>query len=146
MAAPEPPIHRGRTHAGRGRGNALLRARRVRSAPNGAQRMNQNSDIMADLDAVGGLVARAESELAVGVVLDLSPLESLVESLCARIESLPPGEGRHLQPELLALADAFGRLGQSIETAMDDVKAEVGEIPARRRAAGTYAESSEPNK
>jgi len=47
---------------------------------------------------------------------------------------------------LLALADAFGRLGQSIETAMDDVKAEVGEIPARRRAAGTYAESSEPNK
>jgi len=108
--------------------------------------MNQNSDIMADLDAVGGLVARAESKLAVGVVLDLSPLESLVESVCARIESLPPGEGRHLQPELLALADAFGRLGQSIETAMDDVKAEVGEIPARRRAAGTYAESSEPNK
>ena len=108
--------------------------------------MNQNSDIMADLDTVGGIVARAESELAVGVVLDLSPLESLVESLCARIESLPPGEGRHLQPELLALADAFGRLGQSIETAMDDVKAEVGEIPARRRAAGTYAESSEPNK
>ncbi len=108
--------------------------------------MSQNNDITADIDAVGGIVARAESELAVGVVLDLSPMESLVESLCARIESLPPGEGRHLQPKLLALADAFGRLGQSIETAMDDVKAEVGEISARRRAAGTYAESSEPDK
>ena len=108
--------------------------------------MSQNSDIMADIDAVGGIVARAESDLAVGVVLDLSLLESLVESLCARIESLPPGEGRHLQTKLLALADAFGQLGQSIETAMDDVKAEVGEISAPRRAVGTYAESSEPNK
>jgi len=146
LAAPEPPIHCGRTRNGRGRGITHLRTQRARSAPNGARRMSQNSDIMADIDAVGGIVARAESELAVGVVLDLSPLESHVESLCTRIEGLPPGEGRHLQHKLLALADAFGRLGQSIETAMDDVKAEVSEIPARQRAADTYAESLEPSK
>jgi hypothetical protein len=108
--------------------------------------MSQNGDIVTDLDAVGGIVARAESELAAGVVLDLSPLESQVESLCARIESLPPGEGRPLQPKLLALADAFGRLGQSIETAMDDVKAEVGETSGRQRAVSACAESSEPNE
>ncbi len=108
--------------------------------------MSQNSDIMTDLDAVGGIVARAESELTAGVVVDLSPLENRVESLCARIESLPPGEGRPLQPKLLALADAFGRLGQSIETAMDDANAEVGEISERQRAASACAESSEPDK
>ena len=108
--------------------------------------MSQDSDIMADLDAVSGVLARVESELAAGVVLDLSPLENHVETLCARIESLPPGEGRPLQPKLLALADAFGRLGQSIETAMDDVKAEVGEISGRKRAASAYAKSSEPKK
>ena len=108
--------------------------------------MSQNSDIMTDLDAVGGIVTHAESELAAGVVLDLSPLESRVQSLCARIESLPPGEGHPLQPKLLALADAFGRLGQSIETAMDDVNTEVGEISERQRAASACAEFSEPDK
>ena len=111
-----------------------------------ARRMSQNSDIITDLDAVDGIVARAESELAAGVVLDLSPLERQVESLCARIESLPPGEGRPLQPKLLALADAFGRLGQSIESAMADVETEVGENSGRQRAADPRAESSEPNK
>ena len=148
LAAPEPPIYRGRTRNGRGGGNALLRIQQAWSAPNGAgaRRMSQNGDIMTDLDAVGGIVARAESELAAGVVLDLSPLESQVESLCARIESLPPGEGRPLQSKLLALADAFGRLGQSIETAMDDVKAEVGEISGRQRVANACAESSEPTE
>ena len=34
--------------------------------------MSQNSDIMTDLDAVGGIVARAESELTAGVLLNIN--------------------------------------------------------------------------
>ena len=108
--------------------------------------MSQNSEILADLDAVVGVVARAESELAAGAVLDLSPLESRIETLCARIENLPPGEARPLQAKLLSLADDFGRLGESIESAMNGAKAEMGEISGRQQAASAYAKSSEPNK
>lgn len=108
--------------------------------------MSENNKILADLNAVGGIIARAESDLLQGAMLDLSPLESHIETLCTRIESLPPGEGHPLQAKLLALADAFGRLSRSIEAAMDDVKSEIGEVSGRQQAASAYANSSEPEK
>ena len=101
---------------------------------------------MADMDAVGDIIARTEADLAAGKVLDLAPLESHIQELCARIEGLPPGDGRALQPKLLALADDFGRLGRSIEAMMGEVKAEMGQVSGRQRAASAYAKSSEPNK
>ncbi len=101
---------------------------------------------MAELDAVGDIIARTEADLAAGAVLDLTPLESHLQGLCTRIESLPPGDGRVLQPKLLALADDFGRLGRSIEAMMGEVKAEMGQVSGRQRAASAYAKSSEPNK
>ncbi len=108
--------------------------------------MSQSSEIMVDLDAVGGMVARAESDLAAGAVLDLAPLESHIQELCARIEGLPPGEGRDVQSKLLALADAFARLGQSIEATMSELKTEMGGVSGRQQAASAYAKSSAPNK
>ncbi len=108
--------------------------------------MSRSRELMADLDAAGGIIARTEAELAAGAVLDLAPLESHIQELCARIEGLPPGEGRALQPKLLKLADDFGRLGRSIEAMMSEVKAEMGEVSGRQRAASAYAKSSEPNK
>ncbi len=108
--------------------------------------MSQSREIMADLDAVGGIIARAEADLAAGVVLDFAPLENHIEELCTRIEGLPPGEGRALQSKLLALADTFGHLGRSIEAAMSELKAEMGGVSGRQRAASAYAKSSEPGK
>ena len=101
---------------------------------------------MADMDALGAIIARTEADLAAGAVLDLAPLERHIQELCTRIEGLPVGEGRALQPKLLALADDFGRLGQSIEAMMSELKAEMGEVSGRQRAASAYAKSSEPNK
>ena len=101
---------------------------------------------MAELDAVSGIVARTEAELAAGAGLDLAPMEGRIQELCTRIEDLPPGEGRALQPKLLTLADDFGRLGRSIEAMMSEVKAEIGGISGRQQAARAYAKSSEPNK
>ncbi len=108
--------------------------------------MSQSGEIMADLGAFGGMIARAEADLAAGVILDLAPLETQITELCARIERLPPGAGREVQPKLLALADAFGRLGQSIETTMTGLKTEMGQVSGRQRAASAYAKSSDPNK
>jgi hypothetical protein len=108
--------------------------------------MSQSSEIMADLDAVDGMIARAEADLAAGAVLDLAPLESHIEELCTRIEGLPPGEGRDVQSKLVALADSFGRLGRSIEATMSEIKTEMGEVSGRQRAASAYAKSSEPNR
>ena len=108
--------------------------------------MSRSRELMADLDAVGDIIARTEADLAAGAVLDLAPLESHIQELCARIEGLPPGDGRALQPQLLALADDFGRLGRSIEAMMGEVKAEIGQVSGRQRAASAYGKSSEPNK
>lgn len=108
--------------------------------------MSPCSEIMAELDAVGGQIARAEADLAAGAVLDLGSMERHITELCTRIQGLPPGEGRALQPKLLALADDFGRLGRSIEAMMSEVSAEMGEVSGRQRAASAYAKSSEPNK
>ncbi len=106
--------------------------------------MSRSSELLADLEAVGDIIARTEADLAAGAVLDLAPLESQVQELCTRIEGLPPGDGRALQPKLLALADDFGRLGQSIEAMMGEVKAEIGGVSGRQRAASAYSKSSEP--
>ncbi len=101
---------------------------------------------MAELDAVGDIIARTEADLAAGADLDLGPLESHIQELCTRIEGLPPGEGRALQPKLLALADDFGCLDRSIEAMMGLVKAEMGQVSGRQRAASAYAKSSESSK
>ncbi len=106
--------------------------------------MSQNSEILADLDAVGDIIARAEADLASGIDLEFAPLENQIEALCTRIEALPPGEGIALKSRLLALADTFGHLGRSIETALNEVKAEMGGVSGRQRAASAYAKSSVP--
>ncbi len=108
--------------------------------------MSQSSEIMADLNAVDGVIARAEADLAAGAILDLSPLESRIEEICARIEGLPPGEGGALQAKLLALADTFGHLGRSIAAAMNELKVEMGGVSGRQRAASAYGKNSEPNR
>jgi len=106
--------------------------------------MSQSSEIAAELDAVGDIIARAKTELAAGASLDLAPLERKIEALCPRIEALSPGEGRALKSGLLALVDTFNSLAGSIEAALNEVKAEMGGVSGRQRAASAYAKSSEP--
>jgi len=105
--------------------------------------MSQSNEILADLDAVSDIITRAESDLAAGADIDFAPLERHIEELCTRIETLPPVEGRALQSRLLALADTFGHLTESIEAALNAVKAEMGGVSGRQRAASAYAKSSD---
>lgn len=108
--------------------------------------MSETREIVAELDALGGIIARAESDLAADTVLDLAPLEPFIEDLCCRIENLPPEQGRDMQPRLLALVDDFGRLNRSIERKMIEIKGQIGDASGRQQAMTAYSKSSEPGK
>ena len=108
--------------------------------------MTSSNEIMADLQALGGLIARAQSDLAADLLLDLAPLEGFIENLCRRIESIPADEGRSLQPRLRAVIDEFGRLGGSIEQKMESLKSQMGDVTGRRTAASAYSKNAESGK
>ena len=101
--------------------------------------MSATREIMAELNTIGGIIARAETDLAADSIFDLTPLESLIEDLCRRIENLPPDQGRDIQPRLLALIDDFGQLGRSIDRKMSDIKSEMGGVMGRRQAMTAYS-------
>ncbi len=108
--------------------------------------MTSSAEIMVELQALGGIIARAEAELAADVLLDLSSLERDIEGLCCRIEGLPAEDGRYVQPRLVAIIDDFGRLGRSIEAKMEELKGQMGDPAGRRRAHSAYSTSAEPEK
>ena len=89
---------------------------------------------------------RAQAELAVGSLLDLSSLEGNIEDLCSRIEGLPPEDGRRVQPRLVAIIDDFGGLCRSIEAKMEELKGQVGDAAGRRRAHSAYSKNADPEK
>ncbi len=101
---------------------------------------------MADLEALGGIIARAEAALAADTLVDISPLEGFIEDVCQRIEGLPAAEGRIVQPRLLALVDDFGRLGRSIEKKMAELNSQMGETTGRQRAVSAYTKTAKPGK
>ena len=108
--------------------------------------MSATREIVAELDAIVGMIARAEANLNSDTIVDLSPLEPFIEELCCRIENLPVEQGRDMQPRLLSLIDDFGRLGRSIDKKMGDIKSEMGGATGRRQAVTAYSKNPGPGK
>ncbi len=108
--------------------------------------MTSSAEIMVELQALGGVIARAQAELAADSLVDLSSLEGHIEDLCCRIEGLPAEDGRCVQPRLVAIIDDFGRLGQSIEAKMEELKSQMGDTAGRRLAHSAYSKNAEPEK
>ncbi len=106
--------------------------------------MTSSAGIMVELQALGGIIARAQAELAADSLLDLSSLEGDIDDLCCRIEELPAEDGRRVQPRLVAIIDDFGRLGQSIEAKMEELKSQIGDAAGRRLAHNAYSKNTEP--
>ncbi len=106
--------------------------------------MTSSAGIMVELQALGGIIARAQADLASDSLLDLASLEDDIEDLCCRIEGLPAEDGRRLQPRLVAIIDDFGRLGQSIEAKMEELKSQIGDAAGRRLAHNAYSKNTEP--
>lgn len=108
--------------------------------------MTSSAEIIIELQALGGIIARAEAELAADSLLDLSSLEHDIEGLCRQIEGLPAEDGRYVQPRLVAIIDDFGRLGRSIEAKMEELKSQMGDPAGRQRAHSAYSQNAEPKK
>ncbi len=108
--------------------------------------MTSSAEIMVELQALGGVIARAQAELAADSLLDLSSLEGDIEDLCCRIEGLPAEDGRYVQPRLVAIIDDFGRLGRSIEAKMEELRGLMGDTAGRRLAHSAYSKNAEPEK
>ena len=108
--------------------------------------MTSSAEIMVELQALGGVIARAQAELAADSLLDLSSLEDDIEDLCGRIEGLPAEDSRRLQPRWVAIIDDFGRLGRAIEAKMEELKSLMGATAGRRLAHSAYSKNAEPEK
>ncbi len=108
--------------------------------------MTSSAEIMVELQALGGVIARAQADLAADSLLDLSSLEGHIEDLCCRIEGLPAEDGRSLQPRLVAIIDDFGQLGRSIEVKMEELRGLMGDAAGRRLAHSAYSKNAEPEK
>ena len=108
--------------------------------------MSSAREIVAELDTIGGIIARAETDLAAHSILDLTPLEPFIEDLCCRIENLSPEQGRDMRPRLLALIDNFGRLSRSIDRKMSDIKSDMGSVAGRQQAMTAYSKNPGPRK
>ncbi len=106
--------------------------------------MTSSAGILVELQALGGIIARAQADLASDSLLDLASLEDDIEDLCCRIEGLPAEDGRRLQPRLVAIIDDFGRLGRSIEAKMEELKSQIGDAAGRRLAHNAYSKNTEP--
>ncbi len=107
--------------------------------------MTSSAEIIVELQALGGMIARAQAELAADSLLDLSSLEDDIEDLCCRIEG-PAEDGRRVQSRLVAIIDDFGRLGRSIEAKMEELKSRMGDATGRRLAHSAYSKNAEIEK
>ncbi len=108
--------------------------------------MTSIAGIMVELQALGGIIARAQAELAADSLLDLSSWEGDIEGLCCRIEGLPAEDGRYVQPRLVAIIDDFGRLGRSIEAKMKELTSQMGDPAGRQRAHSAFSKNAGPEK
>jgi len=106
--------------------------------------MTTADSILQDLEALDGVITRARRDIADGGVVDLAPLETRVNQLCAGIDSLQRDQAKGLQPRLLALLDDLDQLTGQIEAGLAALSAELGDHGKRREAVSAYAKGPKP--
>lgn len=102
------------------------------AAPGGAA-------IRAGLAEVAGALALARQMLAEGSLVDLSGLDSRIDSLCRAILALPRAEGRTFESGLLGLSDDVARLNEALVQRHATRAADSAAVP--REAAAAYRRS-----
>lgn len=108
--------------------------------------MTESPTIDQDIEQLSAIVARANSEIAGGAVIDMAPLESAVQAVCTRIGSLPPDQGAGYRAGLVALLDDLATLQRKVEIGLDALAGELGDSAKRRRAVSAYGPAGGPSK
>ena len=92
------------------------------------------------------MIARARHELGQGVLIDLAPMEGLIEGLCEALQSLPAQEGKQVLPDLTALLDELGQLSNSLDEGLETLKGQLGDHSKRTQGMAAYGKSPGPRK
>jgi len=108
--------------------------------------MSTAAGLGARLQALGGALARARSDLDAGNDVDVTALEIGVEDLCAQVAGLSIADGRVLRPRLLALMDEFGHLSAAIEARVEVLRCELGDASGRHTALRAYGKTPGPGQ
>ncbi len=96
------------------------------------------ADIRTRLTEVSAVVCMARSLLADGKPVDLSSLQSRVESLCSAMIALPRDDREVIKPNLVALMDELGQLAETVRVQHAALAQRLASVVRGQRAAGAY--------
>ena len=105
--------------------------------------MSNSEKLSMDLQAAEQMIARIRAEAAAGQTIDLSPLETRVETLCQAVEALPAQQARRLRVNLLALLEDFDQLAKVLKANLGQLTEQLGAATERRRAALAYSNKTD---
>ena len=100
--------------------------------------MTTLTKVRSDIDQANAAVGAAQTLLRQGQVVDLSGLETHVETLCTDIGALPVEERMTLKSSLVGLIDDLNRLAGDIEASNRAVGEELRDTGVRQRAVAAY--------
>ena len=107
--------------------------------------MSATEEIMGEIGHAAGLIDAFRQTASAGNAIDLSGLDSLVETLCASIATLPAADRNPLKSKLLALIDDLNRLVEILETQQQGASDELKGISSRHRAVSAYGKGADAN-
>jgi len=90
------------------------------------------------LTAIGDYINNAHASLAENNIDELAGLDTVVDTLCARIIAMTADEGRAFEPKLNALRDRLDQLQQDMTATKQAMEKELHELNARQRASRAY--------
>jgi hypothetical protein len=100
--------------------------------------MTDTPALVGELCYLTGIAEAARRHLKAGELLDLTPLETRCEALCARLETVSGPERETLRAAFVALVDELNRLEAELKASRDATMREIGAATQRRRATTAY--------
>ena len=104
--------------------------------------MTTPAKLADDLRFINNRVTWAKTSITKGEVVDLCSLQSQVEDICHRIDSLPEPERAPFKNGLLALVEEIEQLGLALGDGLEALRTQIGETASRRRALRAYGQQS----
>lgn len=99
-----------------------------------------SSAINRRLAAAATVVSEARRTIEQGNLVDLSGLETEVNTICEALRILPKGQGESLKPMLVSLAADLDTLTQALTAAHSKLVADIGALGNRQRAVKAYVQ------
>ncbi len=97
------------------------------------------AEIRTRMTEVSAIACMARSLLDDGQPVDLSGLETRVETLCRELIALPGSAREEVKPDLIGLMDELGRLAETVRSHHAALAERLATVVRGQRAVGAYA-------